>query len=482
MYLNHFGLKQLPFGITPDPVFFFSGNQRGEILEALIYAVEHGDGIIKVTGEVGSGKTTLCRMLENRLADQVEVIYLVNPTLTREQVIYTIAGELELPTGGKRPDEVLRMLNAELISKHISGKQVVLLIEEAQAMSLETLEEIRLLSNLETSHHKLLQIVMFGQPELDANLSLPQMRQLKERISNGFTVPPMTPTNVPEYLRFRLRMAGYHGPDIFTPGAAKLISRASRGILRRISILADKSLLAAFAANAGSITEQHVKAAIADSEFHRPALLTFDYRHGLALLGLICLGGALLFWSGIVTGLRPRVVAAPVASALPAPAPAPAPVTVAATVAVTAPAVKPASPVTVAPASTAVTAPAKPETAAVVRTETPLLVPVQQRLAQTEVWLNDLTSDQFSIQIALVTTADQNDIVRYLNRMEAQTGLQDVHVYRAQKNANAYYGILYGNFPNKTDALTTINQLTSKWGYKPQLRTIAGIKKEKDNI
>jgi len=473
MYLTHFGLKQLPFGITPDPAFFFSGNQRGEILEALIYAVEHGDGIIKVTGEVGSGKTTLCRMLEKKLADQVEVLYLVNPTLTREQVIYTIAGELELQIDGKRPDEVLRMLNAELISKHISGKQVVLLIEEAQAMSLDTLEEIRLLSNLETSHHKLLQIVMFGQPELDASLNLPQMRQLKERISNGFTVPPMTPTNVPEYLRFRLRMAGYHGPDIFTPGAAKLISRASRGILRRISILADKALLAAFAANAGAITEVHVRAAIADSEFNRSPLPWLDYRHGLVLIGLTGLIGLVttgLFWSGILAARHPEARAAvgPAPTVKTASAPAPAFV----------PASAPAS----APAkiNPVVTTPARPEPVPAQRADTATVVAIGQRLLQTDAWLAERSPDQFSIQIALVASADQNEIAHYLNHMEAQTGLDLVHVYRAQKNAIPYFGILYGQYPNKTDAILTINELTAKWGYKPQLRTIAGIKKEKE--
>ena len=267
MYRSHFGLNQSPFGITPNPAFFYSGSNRGDILEALIYAVTHGEGIIKVTGEVGSGKTMLCRMLESMMPANVEVIYLVNPTLSREEVMFTIAGELGLATGGKRPDEVIRLLHTDLITKHVTGKQVVLLVEEAQAMPLETLEEIRLFSNLETAHHKLLQIVLFGQPELDENLNLPRMRQLKERITHSFKVPPLAPEVIPEFLMFRLQAAGYTGPDMFSKGAIKLLATVSKGIVRRINILADKSMLAAFAEGAHSIQTKHLKAAVRDSEF-----------------------------------------------------------------------------------------------------------------------------------------------------------------------------------------------------------------------
>ena len=124
MYHTHFGLNQSPFSITPNPAFFYSGSKRGDILDALIYAVTHGEGIIKVTGEVGSGKTMLCRMLEGLMPAHVEVIYLVNPTLSREEVVFAIAGELAIPTEGKRPDEVIRLLHQDLISKHINIKLI----------------------------------------------------------------------------------------------------------------------------------------------------------------------------------------------------------------------------------------------------------------------------------------------------------------------------------------------------------------------
>ena len=228
MYRQHFRLTQAPFSITPNPDFFYAGSQRGAILDALIYAVLHGDGIIKVTGQVGSGKTMLCRMLANALPPHIALIYLVNPSLNREEAIYAIAGELDINIEGKRIDEIMRLLQDELIKQHVAGKQVVLLLEEAQAMPLDTLEEIRLFSNLETAHHKLLQIVLFGQPELDESLSLPRMRPLKERITHSFSVPPLQLDEIPQYLNFRMRAAGYVGPDVFSRLAVKRIAAVSR--------------------------------------------------------------------------------------------------------------------------------------------------------------------------------------------------------------------------------------------------------------
>ena len=293
LYHQHFGLSQPPFGITPNPAFFYAGNTRGEILDALLYAVLHGEGIIKVSGEVGSGKTMLCRMLESRLPEHVDVIYLSNPTLARIDVAFAIAGELGLDVDGKRIDEVIRMLQADLIARHSDGRQVLLMIEEAQAMPLATLEEIRLFSNLETAHHKLLQIVLFGQPELDAHLALPSMRQLKERITHSIVVPAMPADVIPDFLAFRLHAAGYNGPALFSPAATRHIARVSQGIVRRINILADKALMAAYADDADRVEAQHAKAAIADCAFAAPRR-----RLGTILGGAICAlaASALLAW------------------------------------------------------------------------------------------------------------------------------------------------------------------------------------------
>ena len=240
MYLDHFGLDEPPFRITPHTDSFFAGANRGATLEALLYAITHDEGIIKVSGEVGSGKTMLCRVLMERLPAQVDTILLSNPSLAREEILYAIADELKIDTGEQRQPVLLRVLQDHLIQLYSQDRRVVVLIDEAHAMPLETLEQIRLLSNLETSHSKLLQIVLFGQPELDANLSLPQMRPLKERITHSFRLEPLLRSDVEAYLDFRMRAAGYRGPNVFAAEAVRRIVKASEGLTRRVNILADK--------------------------------------------------------------------------------------------------------------------------------------------------------------------------------------------------------------------------------------------------
>lgn len=271
MYLAHFQLREAPFGITPNPAFFYEGNTRGDILQALLYAVSHGEGIIKVTGEVGAGKTMLCRMLESQLPPQIDVIYLINPNLDPEQVQYAIAAELGIDGHGLRIDQIQRALQTDLIARHSRGRQVLLLIEEAQAMPLATLEAIRLLTNLETAQRKLLQIVLFGQPELDQLLALNNMRQLRERITHSFEVPALPADLLDEFLNCRLKAAGHTGAPLFSPAAVRLIARASEGIIRRINILADKAMLAAYAADASVVQARHARQAIREAGFQRRA-------------------------------------------------------------------------------------------------------------------------------------------------------------------------------------------------------------------
>lgn len=268
MYNPHFGLSEAPFKITPNTAFFFNGGNRGAILEALSYAIKEGEGIIKVVGEVGSGKTMLCRMLQSTLPEEIETVYLAIPSVAPEHVLKAIAYELQLrlPKDADRL-KVLQRLQSYLLKRHEKGQQTVLFVEEAQAMPIATLEEIRLLSNLETGQDKLLQIVLFGQPELDENLEAENIRQLRDRITHSFELGPFEADEVDEYLTFRLRAAGYHGPPLFTNKSIKKITSASDGLLRRINILADKSLLSAFSENAYQVTPKHVKAAIEDSEF-----------------------------------------------------------------------------------------------------------------------------------------------------------------------------------------------------------------------
>ena len=282
MYNDHFGLKRAPFRITPDTKLFYPGGNRGEILEALIYAVTSGEGIVKVVGEVGSGKTMLCRMLEERLVDKVDIVYLANPSLSPEDTLHAIALEMKLDVGPEANRlQVMHVLQERLLQKHAENRQVVVFVEEAQSMPIATLEEIRLLSNLETNRDKLLQIVLFGQPELDENLEQSEIRQLKERITHSFYLDAFTPEQMREYVNFRMRAVGYRGPDIFRGGAYRRMARASEGLTRRINILADKALLAAFAEDTFDVGKRHVKIAINDSQFVR------GRRWGLPELSLV---------------------------------------------------------------------------------------------------------------------------------------------------------------------------------------------------
>ncbi len=290
MYHEFFGLRQAPFKITPDTRLFFPGGSRGEILQALLYAIESGEGIIKVVGEVGSGKTMLCRMLEVRLSESIEIVYLPNPSLSPEDILHAIALELGLtvdPVASRI--HVMQALHQRLLERHAANQRVVVFVEEAQAMPLATLEEIRLLSNLETQSDKLLQIVLFGQPELDRNLNVRHIRQLRERITHSFTLPPLSTEDTQQYVRFRMSAVGYRGPDVFDRAAYRAINDASQGLTRRVNILADKCLLAAFAENTHNVTKRHAAKAIADSEIRRrrsrrtPALAVAA---GLAVAGL----------------------------------------------------------------------------------------------------------------------------------------------------------------------------------------------------
>ncbi len=272
MYEEYFGLERPPFKITPDTSLFYDGGKRGDILAALVYAIHRGEGIIKVVGEVGSGKTTLCRMLQLKLPDTVEIVYIANPSVSSEDILFVVAHELSLQVSREASKHVvMHLLQDYLLQRHMENKQVVLFVEEAQGMPLDTLEEIRLLSNLETDENKLLQIILFGQPELDHNLSEQSIRQLRERITHNFELPALTRDEIHNYLNFRMREVGYTGPELINAAVAKKVEQYSAGLLRRINIIADKILLSAFAEGTHNLTPKHVTAAVNDSAFDQPA-------------------------------------------------------------------------------------------------------------------------------------------------------------------------------------------------------------------
>lgn len=269
MYLEYFGLKSPPFRLTAHPDFFFSGAGRGALLDALLYSITSGEGLIKVTGEVGAGKTMLCRMLLERLPAHVDAIFLPNPALSEDELLLTLADELKIQFHTDRASQKIRLIEETLIAKYAAGRQVVLIVDEAHAMPKPTLELVRLLSNLDSEQHKLLQIVLFGQLELDDILQHNELRALRERISYSLLVPELSVAEVGDYLSYRLFVAGHQGNAIFTPVAIKHIAQVAQGLSRRVNLLADKAMLAAFSENATQVNLKHAKLAERECQYSR---------------------------------------------------------------------------------------------------------------------------------------------------------------------------------------------------------------------
>jgi len=297
LYLEFFGLKSPPFRLTAHPDFFFSGAGRGALLDALLYAVTSGEGLIKVTGEVGAGKTMLCRMLLERLPAHVDAIFLPNPALSEDELLLTLADELKIQFHSDRASQKIRLIEESLIAKYAAGRQVVLIVDEAHAMPKATLELIRLLSNLDSGQQKLLQIVLFAQLELDDILQLHELRALRERISYSLMVPVLNAAEVGDYLACRLFAAGHHGSAIFTPVAVKHIAEVAQGLSRRVNLLADKAMLAAFSENSTQVTLKHAKLAELECEYSNPSSKQKYLLAALLVLTFALLVTAWHFWS-----------------------------------------------------------------------------------------------------------------------------------------------------------------------------------------
>ncbi len=267
MYLDHFGLSELPFGITPDTSYTVITRSHQEALNTLLVALNSGEGFIKITGEVGTGKTLLCRRLLQALPEGSVSAYLPNPYLAPRTLQLALAEELGLAVSADSDDyHLLQSINRALLDHAAADRQVVVCIDEAQAMPLETLESLRLLSNLETEKRKLLQIVLFGQPELDRKLTEPSVRQLLQRIAFHYRIGGLAREEVANYLAHRLRVAGYRGEDVFGSSAVRCLHKASRGTPRLLNILAHKSLLAVFGEGKHAVRSGHVRRAAADTE------------------------------------------------------------------------------------------------------------------------------------------------------------------------------------------------------------------------
>jgi MSHA biogenesis protein MshM len=267
MYLDHFGLKEFPFALTPDTGFFFNYRDHLEALNVLTVALRAGEGFIKVTGEVGTGKTLLCRKLLNGLDAKFVTAYIPNPFLEPDALRRAVAEELGVAEVESLSQHALiKALNVRLIELAGEGKRVVLCIDEAQSLCDESLEALRLLSNLETEKAKLLHLVLFGQPELDARLETARFRQLRQRITFAHRLAPLDRAGVQSYVAHRLSVAGYNGAPPFSRGAIAVLRRASRGIPRLINVLAHKSLMLAYGAGSRRITPRQVRAAVRDTE------------------------------------------------------------------------------------------------------------------------------------------------------------------------------------------------------------------------
>ena len=449
MYYEHFGLQRAPFGITPDTQLFYAGGKRGDVLDALVYAITHGEGIVKVVGEVGSGKTMLCRMLQTRLPQTVEVVYLSNPRIDPGDVIFAIAAELHLPLPSTASRlQVHHALQELLLARHAENRHVVVFVEEAQGMPLDTLEEIRLLTNLETEREKLLQIVLFGQPELDVHLADPRIRQLRERITHSFNLGPLAANVIAEYVGHRLRAAGHPNGDVFERGALGLLVRVSQGLMRRVNVMADKALLAAFADGQVRVTYRHMLAALLDSEYSAPLKSPRLWIAAAAITAI----AAIIVWSAL-RAAEPAASASSPFSALAVGDPAPR-----------------------IPSSTLATAiPQDP-----LRGE-PLDVFVTTRLEHTRAWLRQADSNHFSIQVLRVTADALNDLERFLRGPESADFLDKLFIYQARHNGQDVYGVLYSEFTNYAEAKAALDALPAAVKrYKPVLRSVRQVRATMD--
>ncbi|MBU1222546.1 MAG: AAA family ATPase [Gammaproteobacteria bacterium] len=424
MYLDYFGLKEAPFRITPNTEYWYAGGQRGEMLAALLYAIGQGEGIIKVVGEVGSGKTMLCRKLVAQLPGSVDSVYLGNPSLSPDDMLAAILADLgvEAPESGRQAR--LAQLNTTLLARHQAGRRVVVFVEEAQGIALDNLEFLRLLTNLETATDKLLQIVLFGQPELDAQLADPRIRQLKDRITLSLNLSPLAETEVAAYLRARLAVAGYRGPDLFPPSLVARMTRLSGGLSRRINVLADKTLLAAYAGQTHTLTAAHLEAAANDADMQplsgqaaaRPALRRWAWPG----LGLTAALGLLAF-----VAWQPLPSATPVKAAV----------------------------------SHAPPAPPAPDVTDLAR--------------QTQRWLAAAAPDTHVIQVASAKEADKAAVL--LGSLNAATP-QPVRVLHGLSQGSPAWMILAGEFPDREAAMAALRTLPTMPASDPFLRTVGKMR------
>jgi MSHA biogenesis protein MshM len=300
MYLQHFGLRELPFSLTPNTQFFLNMASYHKAYNMLMVSLENAEGFIKIVGEVGTGKTMLCRKVLNTLEDDKDsyvTAYIPNPVLSPKGLFLAFAEELNIEidqdVGHHR---LLKAITERLVDHSARGKQVVLFIDEAHAMPEQTLEALRLLTNIETEQVKLFQVVLFAQPELDFLLSQPSLRQLRQRITFSFEIEALDRDGIERYVVHRLATAGYNGPFLFSKRALDLLYKTSEGIPRIVNILSHKALMVAFGKGERTVQVEHIRSAAEDTEgVEIPGI---NYMPAMMAFGCLALGVGLVAYLG----------------------------------------------------------------------------------------------------------------------------------------------------------------------------------------
>ncbi|MBA4142611.1 MAG: AAA family ATPase [Nitrosospira sp.] len=518
MYLSHPGTPQQPSNPPSANSVFFEGANRGATVDALIYVLTHGEGaegVIKVTGDQGNGKTLLCRLLMERLPARMEIIYLAQPDSLREELLRSIAEKLNSsparsgattppPTNTNAIDE----LESALSEKRIAGRRIVLLIDDAHTLPDDALEALSVLYDSQSRHHKLLQIILLGQAGLDSRLALPRMRKLRGNISHNYILTPLTAKVVKEYLTWRLRAAGNRGPDIFTLPAIKLITMASGGLIRQLDILADKSGLAASAAETREIQPIHVKAAALESGI-KPRFSWASWRDAqdlpsprvarasvifsvTALLVLAVLGWDVLHTppSDVTATTAPlpigAVTSAPAAVLVPIPTTSTpvatmssiGPPSVAAVIQSDPPgettARMPASiPINPAPAA-GQDNPAKINIAGVKLAGYALL---EQRVAATQKIMGMTNGSSFTVQLFATENIQPDRMERFLVRARSLIDLSDLYVHPVTNGNQAKFRVTYGIYSSRDQANAAVPRLPERYrtSFQPEPYTLSEI-------
>ena len=391
----------------------------------------------------------LCRMLLERLPNHIETVYLATPSLSRQEILHAIAHELGITLPSSQTHQAMRALQERLLEIYATGRRVVVLIDEAHAMAEETLEEIRLLSNLESNRHKLLHIVLFGQPELDERLSAKSMRQLQDRITHHFFLAPLRPNEINNYLMFRLRTAGYRGPDLFTPSALRVIGKASGGLTRRLNVLADKSLLAAFAEGQHGITRRHVCAAVRDLQCSAKAGKISQ--HGTKLIAAtaaVLLGMVFFAWRHPLPEGQAQATTPEQPQALPS-----------------------------TPALATPPEPNETRGAGEDRSETSSKQPLADHIAATEEWIRATPGNHYFIQLFSTYGTNQNEVQHFIEHAAGILDPRQIRVYRSNLSGRDRLGVIYGDFSTREGANAELAKLNgTNLAGAPYIRAVEKLK------